>query len=53
MPSPVLLVCQVEKVGVYVSDIPGAFDKVNRCLLMGKLSQVGLLNTFLDFLNSQ
>ena len=48
----VLLICQGRKVGLYLSDISGAFDKVNRCLLIGKLSQIGLPCTFLDFLNS-
>ena len=37
---------------MYLSDISGAFDKVNRCLLIGKLSRIGLPSTFLDFLNS-
>ena len=48
----VLLICQGRKIGLYLSDISGAFDKVNRCLLIGKLSQIGLPSTFLDFLNS-
>ena len=47
----VLLVCQGRKVGLYLSDISGAFDKVSRLLLIGKLSQLGLPSTFLDFLN--
>ena len=37
---------------MYLSDISGAFDKVNRCLLSGKLAQLGLPDTFLDFLNN-
>jgi hypothetical protein len=48
----VLLICQGRKIGLYLSDISGAFDKVSRCLLIGKLSQIGLPSTFLDFLNS-
>jgi len=48
----VLLICKGFKVGVYLSDISGAFDKVNRCLLLGKLAQLGLPDTFLDFLNN-
>jgi hypothetical protein len=48
----VLLIYQGRKIGVYLSDISGALDKVSRCLLIGKLSQVGLPSTFLDFLNS-
>ena len=48
----VLLFCQGKKVGLYLSDISGAFDKVSRCLLIAKLSQLGLPESFLDFLNS-
>ena len=48
----VLCICQGLKVGLYLSDISGAFDKVSRHLLMGKLSQIGLPASFLDFLNS-
>jgi len=45
------LICTGFKIGVYLSDISGAFDKVNRCLLLGKLAQFELPDTFLDFLN--
>ena len=48
----VLRVCQGHRVGLYLSDISGAFDKVSRCLLMGKLAQLGLPPRFLDFLNA-
>ena len=48
----VLLICQGKKIGFYLSDIAGAFDRVSRHLLMGKLAQLGLPATFLDFLNS-
>ena len=48
----VLRICQGHKVGLYLSDISGAFDKVSRCLLMGKLAQLGLPPRFLDFLNA-
>jgi len=37
---------------IILSDIPGIFDKVNRSLLMRKLSRLGLPDSFLDFLNS-
>ena len=47
-----LLICQGRRIGLYLSDISGAFDKLCRCLLIGKLSQIGLPSTFLDFLNS-
>ena len=45
-------ICSGKKVGLYLSDISGAFDRVNRCLLLGKLAQIGLPDIFLDFLNS-
>ena len=47
-----LLICSGRKIGIYLSDISGAFDKVSRCLLIGKLAQLGLPDTFLDFLNA-
>ena len=37
--------------GVCVADISGAFDKVSRSLLLGKLAQLGVAPTFLDFLH--
>ena len=45
-------ICQGLKVGLYLSDISGAFDRVSRCSIIGKLSQLGLPSSFLDFLNS-
>ena len=47
-----LSICQGNKIGVYLSDISGAFDKVRRALVIGKLSQLGLPSTWLDFLNA-
>ena len=47
----VLLICQGYRIGLYLSDISGAFDKVSRILIIGKLSQIGLPGFFLDFLN--
>jgi len=47
----VLHICRGNKVGLYLSDISGAFDKVSRTLLVSKLSQLGLPDTFLDFIN--
>ena len=43
---------QGKKIGLYLSDIAGALDRVSRHLLMGKFAQLGLPATFLDFLNS-
>ena len=40
------------KVGIYLSDISGAFDKVFKDFLLAKLSAVGVADVFLDFLNS-
>ena len=37
------------KVGIYLSDISGAFDKVERELLMDRLRAIGLSNSFLRF----
>ena len=48
----ILRICRGQKIGLYLSDISGAFDKVDRTLLIGKLSQIGWPDTFLDFLNS-
>ena len=48
----ILLICQGHKIGLYLSDISGAFDKVSRVLILGKLAQLGLPSTFLDFVNS-
>ena len=35
-----------------MADISGAFDRVSRTILLGRLSEIGLPNYFLDFLNS-
>ena len=35
-----------------LADISGAFDRVSRCLLLGKLQQLGVPGSFLDFLNA-
>ena len=48
----VLRICQGHKVGIYIADISGAFDKVSRTLLLAKLEQLGVAPAFLDFLNS-
>ena len=48
----VLSICGGRKIGMYLSGISEAFDKVSRTLLIGKLSQIDLTSTFLDFLNS-
>ena len=48
----VLSICQRKKIGLYLGDISGAFDKVARNLLLAKLAQLGVAASFLDFLNS-
>ena len=48
----VLRICQGCKIGIYLADISGAFDKVSRQLLLGKLERLGVASSFLDFLNS-
>ena len=48
----VILICQGKKIGLYLSDISGAFGKVSRCLIIGKLFQIGLPDSFADFLNA-
>ena len=40
------------KVGLYLSDITGAFDKVFKDFLLAKLHSLGVADQFLDFLNS-
>lgn len=47
----ILSICNGCKIGIYLSDISGAFDKVSRQLLICKLAQLGLPNSFLDVLN--
>jgi hypothetical protein len=47
----VLQICQKRKVGLYLADISGVFDKVSRPLLLAKLEQLGVAPAFLDFLN--
>ena len=48
----VLAICQGYKIGAYLGDIAGAFDRVFKDFLMAKLSSAGVADVFLDFLNS-
>ena len=41
-----------KRVGVYLSDISGAFDKVDTDFLLAKLEATGLNNDFVEFLRS-
>ena len=45
-------VCEGRKVGVYMADISGAFDRVARELLLSKLASAGVPSAWLSFLNS-
>ena len=47
-----LAFCRKCKMGAYLGDISGAFDRVFKDFLLAKLSSVGVADVFLDFLNS-
>jgi len=48
----VLQICREFKIGIYLADISGAFDKVSRVLLLARLEECGVPSQYLDFLNS-
>ena len=52
MMSWTLAICQGKKVGAYLSDISGAFDKVFKEYMMGKLHNAGVGPLFWNFLSS-
>ena len=52
MMSWILAICKGKKVGAYLSDISGAFDKVFTPYLLAKLYRAGVGETFLNFLGS-
>jgi hypothetical protein len=45
-------ICSGYKIGIYLSDISGAFDKVFKDFMLAKLHSVGVPDVFLDFLNA-
>ena len=47
-----LAICCGQKVGAYLSDISGAFDKVFKPYLLAKLQAAGIIADFLNFLDS-
>ena len=47
----VMMVYRGRKIGVYFADTSGAFDRVWRPLLLGKLADIGVPSAFLMFLN--
>ena len=48
----VLAVCSGQKIGGYLSDITGAFDRVSKCYLLAKLHAAGVGSTYLNFLDA-
>ena len=45
-------ICSGKKVGLYLSDISGAFDRVFKKIMLAKLHSVGVPDIYLDFLSS-
>ena len=50
--SWILAICSGEKIGAYLSDITGAFDRVFKAYLLAKLNAAGIGPIFLNFLDS-
>ena len=50
--SWVLAICSGKKIGAYLSDITGAFDRVFTPYLLAKLQSAGVGSTYLNFLSS-
>ena len=48
----ILAICMGKKVGAYLSDISGAFDRVCKEYLLSKLSAAGVGQLYLNFLDS-
>ena len=48
----ILAICNGKKIGAYLSDISGAFDRVYKDYMLAKLHSAGVADIFLDFLNS-
>ena len=48
----ILAICQGRKVGAYLGDISGAFDRVFKDYIMAKLQAAGVGSIFLNFLDS-
>ena len=45
-------ICSGHKIGAYFNDIAGAFDRVDKTYLLGKLRNIGVSDNFVDFLSS-
>jgi hypothetical protein len=52
MMSWILAVCSNKKIGAYLSDISGAFDRVFKIYMLAKLQAAGVGTEFLNFLDS-
>ena len=50
--SWILAVCSGRKVGAYLSDISGAFDRVCKMFLLAKLNAAGIGDKFLNFIDA-
>ena len=50
--SLILAICCGQKIGAYLSDISGAFERVFKTLLLTKLSAFEVGSTYLNFLES-
>ena len=47
-----LAICRKHKVGIYLADISGAFDRVDSAILLAKLKRAGVGDVFLRFLSA-
>ena len=52
MLSWILAICEGKKIGAWLSDISGAFDRVSKEYLLAKLQGYGVGPNFLNFLDS-
>ena len=52
MMSWILLICKGKKVGGYLGDISGAFDRVSKEYLIAKLNAAGVGSMYLNFLDA-
>ena len=52
MSSWIPAICSGKKIGLYLSDITGAFDRVFKNFMIAKLHSVGVPDLYLDFLSS-
>ena len=48
----ILGICSGRKIGAYLSDISGAFDRVSKEILLSKLSAAGVGSVYLNFLSA-